>query len=319
MPGRISEDDYELSDEGVLLTGLGDGRFRWTVRDPALEPIDRVFLPTLGESFSVGKQKIKFFPPPPPEVGVAREQAWELERWLRCAKDTLGFLRRASQETFEPGRDVFLSFADTFGERLEDQRKAAFAACEKTPTRPPAIELIESVTKLLAKLRRSANRGPSGTGTAHWDSRVERLSRKTEADLNRLQIVLSEVEDSIKSICEPLYTTKYAPPNRDPLLHVDEGARSVFWKGQPLDINKHADFHRLKRLYDDRGELVPFVDLLRTVKSPNVITDAVSAEKAAPPEVKDAIAHIRAAFRKAGCTMKIKSVRGEGYILEPAE
>ena len=75
----------------------------------------------------------------------------------------------------------------------------------------------------------------------------------------------------------------------------------------------------LLALHDADGAIVPFVDLLRVIDA-NRVSEQVAAMRAAPPEVKEAVSHINAAFRKVGCSLNVDNVRGRGYrLLSPDE
>ena len=41
------------------------------------------------------------------------------------------------------------------------------------------------------------------------------------------------------------------------------------------------------------------------------------AEDEAPPEVKEAVMHIRAAFKRVNCPYSLTNLRGKGYRLDP--
>ncbi|HEY3243428.1 MAG TPA: helix-turn-helix domain-containing protein [Phycisphaerae bacterium] len=103
-----------------------------------------------------------------------------------------------------------------------------------------------------------------------------------------------------------------------PTLRIDDAALLAYWGDLRLNINAHADFKVLRRLNESLGAVVPYASLLRAVK-PDGIVEAVSKVQEAPPEVKDAVTHIKAAFRAAACPWKLENVRGEGYRLSPDE
>lgn len=101
---------------------------------------------------------------------------------------------------------------------------------------------------------------------------------------------------------------------RNGTLEMRPESKLAYWYGKRLNMNSHADFTVLSKLHVSKGELVLFVDLLRAIDGKRV-PDSVQTLKAAPPEVKDAVAHIRRAFKQAGCWWKIENVRGQGYRL----
>lgn len=101
---------------------------------------------------------------------------------------------------------------------------------------------------------------------------------------------------------------------RNETLETRPQSKLAYWCGKRLNMNSHADFTVLSKLLASKGVLVLFVDLLREINDERV-TDSVQKLKDAPPEVKDAVAHIRRAFKQAGCCWKIENVRGQGYRL----
>lgn len=103
-------------------------------------------------------------------------------------------------------------------------------------------------------------------------------------------------------------------PKAQPAFRVDIEDRRAFWNGKPLNINQHADVVILDKLWREVGNKVAYLDLLHSLK-PNVLSHAVKAEKIAPQEVRDAISHIRAAFKKVRCPYVIHNVRQDGYRL----
>ena len=96
-------------------------------------------------------------------------------------------------------------------------------------------------------------------------------------------------------------------------LVVDAGARIATWNGTPLSINSHADFTVLAALADAQGAIVSYRLLLKAV-DPERVAGSVGLNRV-PDEVKYAVAHIKAAFRKAGCRLRVENVKKTGYRL----
>lgn len=94
-------------------------------------------------------------------------------------------------------------------------------------------------------------------------------------------------------------------------LYVDSEALRAYWSGKQLAINGNHDFNVLKTLHDSSGRLVSYASLLKCIK-PTAI-----AGTNAPPEVKEAVRHIRATFRKACCPWRIENTQRQGYMLMP--
>jgi hypothetical protein len=102
-------------------------------------------------------------------------------------------------------------------------------------------------------------------------------------------------------------------------LDIRPEAKLAYWCGTRLNINSHADFAVLSTLFASTGSLVPYLELLRAIDEDRV-ADTVQKQDDAPPEVKEAVSHIKRAFREAECTWQIENVRETGYrLLSPDE
>jgi DNA-binding response OmpR family regulator len=102
--------------------------------------------------------------------------------------------------------------------------------------------------------------------------------------------------------------------DEEPFLVVDLDNGVARWGQTELAINANADLAVLSVLSSQKDRLVPYTDLLRAIK-PNALSNEVKSLKEAPPEVKFAVAHIRKAFKDAGCPYKIRAIRNKGYRL----
>ena len=99
-----------------------------------------------------------------------------------------------------------------------------------------------------------------------------------------------------------------------PKLEIDGSARTARWNGKRLGINSHADFAVLARLLEANGAIVSYINLFRAMK-PTEVAESVEELTEAPPEVREAASHIRAAMKAIGCPHEPKNVRMKGYRL----
>lgn len=142
----------------------------------------------------------------------------------------------------------------------------------------------------------------------------------TKADVQEIRRMLVQIRDTV---LDPHPENPPASPAQAPVvgnenagLRIDSSARLAFWNGRRLSVNAHADFSVLSTLLAADGAIVPYVDLERSI-DPNLLTawTTVDRDTVAPQNVKDAVTHIRAAFRKAGCPPLLENVRQLGYRL----
>ncbi len=98
-------------------------------------------------------------------------------------------------------------------------------------------------------------------------------------------------------------------------LRVEAAERKAYWCDNALSINANSEFDVLCRLNESFGEVVAYVELLKTIK-PNDLVETIECIREVPPEVKTAVARIRGAFKAASAGVAIQSVRGIGYRLE---
>ncbi len=140
---------------------------------------------------------------------------------------------------------------------------------------------------------------------------IEAAFTKNETSLGALEnveLALHDMEIKLHSMA------RSEANSQDTGLIVDVKSRRVLWNAQQIEINAHADFSILRRLYASFGEIVSHGDLLRELK-PAEIADTVAMMKEAPQEVKDAVSHIRHGFVQAQCPYQIEATKSLGYRL----
>lgn len=98
-------------------------------------------------------------------------------------------------------------------------------------------------------------------------------------------------------------------------ISLDLASRLLFWEGKQVPINQHADFAAFERLADSFGQLVTYKELLRAIK-PEDVTEHPMRD--APPEVVEAVKHIRRAIKQRGCSVVVQNARHRGYTLRHA-
>ncbi len=96
-------------------------------------------------------------------------------------------------------------------------------------------------------------------------------------------------------------------------ITVNKESLEASYNNRQLNINAQADFRALAALWERCGRIVSHRDLFDAIK-PNKVQATVKFSKA-PPEVKEAIGHIKEAFREIGAPLRIEVARGIGYKL----
>jgi DNA-binding winged helix-turn-helix (wHTH) protein len=94
----------------------------------------------------------------------------------------------------------------------------------------------------------------------------------------------------------------------------------VKWGNTILSINHGADFKVMSLLVEKVGTVVCHLELRQAVK-PGTVSASVGQSRnglshtKAPPEVKDAVTHIRKALRDSNVPYIVKSKKALGYTL----